>query len=47
MYKVNGFTALHTGCDLPWSGDTLQCDEGVGICLDPVMTSGWWDAEEV
>ena len=46
-YEVDGFAVLHTVHDLPRSGNTLQCGEGVAIYLDPVMTVAWQDAGEV
>jgi len=38
MYKVDGFTVLHSGCDLSQPGNVLQRGEGVVVVLDPVMT---------
>ena len=37
VYEVDGFTMLHSGRDVPQSGDVIQCGEGVAIMLDPLM----------
>ena len=46
MYKVDGFTVLYSGHDLPQCGDVLQHGEGVAVVLDPIMTQAWRDAGE-
>ena len=46
-YEIDGYTGLHSGRDLPGSGDALQRDEGVAIVLDLVLSVAWRDAGEV
>jgi len=50
VYEVDGFTVLHSGCDLPQTGMyyryVLQRGEGVAVVLDPAMTQAWRDAGE-
>ena len=38
VYEINGYTVLHSGRDLPGSGNALQRGEGVAIVLDPVLS---------
>ena len=47
VYKVDGFTVLHSGRSVPQSGDTIQCGEGVAIVLDPLMATSWMDLGNV
>ena len=47
VYEINGYIVLHSGHDLPGSGDALQCDEGVAIVLDAVLSVAWRDTGEV
>ena len=35
--EVDGFTVLHSGHNVPQSGDVIQHGEGVAIALDPRM----------
>jgi len=46
VHEVDGFTVLHSGCDLPQPGSALQCGEGVAVVLDPAMTLALRDARE-
>ena len=46
VYEVDGFTVLHSGCDMPQPCDILQRVEGVTVVLDPVMTQAWLDEGE-
>jgi len=46
VYEVDGFTVLHSGCELPQPVDVLQRGEGVAVVLDPVMAQAWRDAGE-
>ena len=39
VYKVDGFTVLHSGRNVPQSGDAIQCGERVAIVLDPLMAT--------
>ena len=41
VYEIDGYTVLHSGRDLPASGDVLQRGEGVAIVLDPLMSVAW------
>ena len=44
VYEVDGFTVLHSGHDVPQSGDVIQRGEGVAIVLDPLMGRLWRDS---
>ena len=47
MYEIEGYTILHSGCTVPCDTDTVECNEGVGIVLDPCLAEAWRRAGEV
>lgn len=47
VYRIDGYTVLHSGHVFPLSGDTLQHGEGVAIVLDPSMSAEWQNAGEM
>ena len=46
-YEVGGSLVLHSGRDVPQSGDAIQRGEGVAIVLDPWMAQSWRDSGEI
>ena len=44
IYKVDGFAVLHSGHDVPQSGDAIQHGERVAIALDPLLATAWRDS---
>ena len=47
VYEVKGYTILHSGCPIPGESQTAERNEGVGIVLDPQMTTAWKEADEI
>ena len=46
VYEVEGHVILHSGCPLP-DESPMEHGEGVGVVLDPAMTTAWREAGEV
>ena len=46
VYEVEGFTILHSGRPIPESTPMVR-NEGVGIVLDPAMSTSWKESGEV
>ena len=46
VWNADGFTLLHSGCTLPFDGEPLLRNEGVGIVLDHCATAVWKNARE-
>jgi len=47
VYLVDGCTVVHSGRPVPVAGDVIQCGEGVGIILNPVISEVWKNSGEI